>query len=136
MKKPYNEEKIGLRIEFNTIRILLIAFFLSEEIFSQIPINGFCQYKNFNIEQNFNCLLSLNYNDDSYSDLILYNPQLKKIVSISGEPIFRILLRKIRLSKGMLLQADKTLEQEYILSGRTVGRFCQVQLSLILILII
>ncbi len=86
MKKPYNEEKIGLRIEFNTIRILLIAFFLSEEIFSQIPINGFCQYKNFNIEQNFNCLLSLNYNDDSYSDLILYNPQLKKIVSLSGEP--------------------------------------------------
>ncbi len=86
MKKLYNEEKIGLRIEFSTIRILLLAFFLSEEIFSQIPINGFCRYKNFNVEPNFNCLFSLNYNNDSYSDIILYNPQLKKLVSLSGKP--------------------------------------------------
>ena len=86
MKKPYSEEKIGLRIEFNTIRILLLAFFLSKEIFSQIPINGFCRYKSFSVEPDFNCLLSLNYNNDSYSDLILYNPQLKKLVSLSGKP--------------------------------------------------
>ena len=86
MKKPYSVEKIGLKIEFNTISILLLVFFLSKEIFSQIPINGFCQFKNFNIEQNYNYLLSLNYNDDSYSDLILYNPQLKKLISLNGEP--------------------------------------------------
>ncbi len=85
MKKHCNVENTDLKTELTVIKILLLAFFLSEEIFSQIPINGFCRYKKFPIEQNFNNLATLNYNDDSYTDLILYNPELKKIVSLPGK---------------------------------------------------
>ena len=85
MKKRCKEENIDLKIEFAIIKIILLALFLSEEIFSQIPINGFCRYKKFPIEQNLNNLTALNYNDDSYTDLILYNPGLKKIVSLPGK---------------------------------------------------
>ena len=85
MKKLCKEEKIGLKIEISKVNILILAFFLSNEIFPQVPINGFCQYKSFNVEQDFNCLFSLNYNNDSYTDLVLFNPDTNKIVSIAGE---------------------------------------------------
>ena len=85
MKRPYNEEKTGLRIELKTVRIILFAFFLSQEVFPQVPINGFCKYQSFVVTPDFNSLFTLNYNDDSYTDLILFNPDLKKIVSLSGQ---------------------------------------------------
>ncbi len=85
MKKPYKEEITGLKIELNKANILLILFFLSEEIFPQIPINGFCQFKSYNIEKGFGSLFTLNYNNDSYTDLVLYNPEQKKILSLAGK---------------------------------------------------
>ncbi len=93
MKKPYNAERAGFKIETNSINLLLIVFFLTGEIFSQeiqssiqTPINGFCQFNSFNIEKNFNSLFSLNYNNDSYTDLVLYSKDQKKIVSLTGKP--------------------------------------------------
>ena len=85
MKKLFKEEKTGLKIELKTVKLILFAFFLSHEIFAQIPINGFCKFKSFTVSPNFNSLFTLNYNNDSYTDLILYNPLSKKIVSLSGK---------------------------------------------------
>ncbi len=85
MKKLFKEEKTGLNIELKTVELILIAFFLSQEIFSQIPINGFCKFKSFTVSPDFNSLFTLNYNNDSYTDIILYNPLLKKIVSLTGK---------------------------------------------------
>ena len=64
---------------------MFIVFFLSKEIYPQIPINGFCQFSNFSVEKGFNSVLSLNFNNDSYTDLLLYSPEQKKVVSLSGE---------------------------------------------------
>jgi len=85
MQKPYKEGKTGLKIGLKKTSILFIVFFFSKEIFPQIPINGFCQFNNFSAEKNFKSILSLNFNNDSYSDLLLFSPDQKKIVSMAGE---------------------------------------------------
>ncbi len=84
MKKPLKEEKTGLKIELKTVNIILFAFFLSQELFSQIPINGFCKYNSFAVNSDFNSLLTLNYNDDSYTDLLLFSPYSKEITTLTG----------------------------------------------------
>ena len=85
MKKPYKEEKEGLKIEVKIIKFLLLVFFLTAEIFPQIPINGFCKYNSFPVDTNYTSLLSLNFNKDFYTDLLLYKPGNKNIVIVKGE---------------------------------------------------
>jgi len=84
MKKLCKEEKQDLKIETNRFYFFAIIFFLSTEIFPQVPINGFCKYGGVNIPSGYNSLLALNYNNDSYTDLILFNPDKKNIVSLTG----------------------------------------------------
>jgi len=85
MPKPYKEGKPGLKIGLKTTSILFFFFFLSKEICPQIPINGFCQFNSFSIDKGFNSIFPLNYNNDSYTDLLIYNTNLKDIVSLAGE---------------------------------------------------
>jgi hypothetical protein len=59
-------------------------FILTKVNLGQIPINGFCKYESFIAEPNFNGLLALNFNNDSYSDLALFGGN--KILSYQGEP--------------------------------------------------
>ena len=84
MKKLFKEEKAGLKIELKILKIILFAFFLSHEIYPQIPINGFCKFSSFIVNPDFNSLLTLNYNNDSYTDIVLYNPLTKTIASLTG----------------------------------------------------
>ncbi len=85
MKKHWREGKKGLKTEMKRINILILAFFLSNNIYSQVPINGFCRYNSFNVSRDFNYLFALNYNNDSYTDLVLFNPDTNKIISLTGE---------------------------------------------------
>jgi hypothetical protein len=82
--KPCSEEKPGLKIEISSIKIITALLFFSIEAFSQVPINGFCKYNRFDIDSGFTNLLALNYNDDSYTDLVLYNPTKKDIETLDG----------------------------------------------------
>ena len=50
----------------------------------QIPINGFCNYRSFKTGKNFTSAFALNYNSDSYSDILLYSPLKKKIDLLTG----------------------------------------------------
>jgi hypothetical protein len=50
----------------------------------QIPINGFCKYNAYQIKSQYNSLYAVNYNSDSYADLLLYNNQRKEILQIEG----------------------------------------------------
>ncbi len=84
MKKPYREEKAGLKIEPGQLSLLIFFFFFTGELFPQVPINGFCKYNSFAAPQGYNSLFSLNYNNDSYTDVVLYNPLLKKITAFTG----------------------------------------------------
>lgn len=85
MKKRLLGEKIDLKIELNRISFLFLFFFLSSEVLPQIPINGFCKFNSYNFSPGYSKLFSLNFNSDSYSDIILFNPSSKKIAAISGE---------------------------------------------------
>ena len=71
----------------------LFAFFLFNSNFIlpqnltndlQIPINGFCKYRNFITSMGYTSAFALNYNKDSYSDILLYSPLKKKIDLLTG----------------------------------------------------
>ena len=81
---PCSEEKPGLKIEISSIKILTILLLFSMGVFPQVPINGFCKFNRFDIDSGFTRLFALNYNDDSYTDLVLYNPAKKDIETLDG----------------------------------------------------
>ena len=85
MKKRLLGEKIGLKIELNRINFLFLFFFISSEVFPQIPINGFCKLNSYNFSPGNSKLFSLNFNNDSYTDLILFDPSSNRISAIPGE---------------------------------------------------
>jgi len=78
------------RIEFFggiLCRILLVVFLIPlSKTFPQIPINGFCKFNSYIVEPSYTKIFALNFNNDSYNDLILFNPALKKILSLTGDP--------------------------------------------------
>ena len=84
MKKPFKEEKQDSKVVKNKFYFLALFFFFSIKIFPQIPVNGFCKFSNYKVPSGYNSLFALNYNNDSYTDLILYNPDKKSIVSVPG----------------------------------------------------
>ncbi len=84
-------EKAGFKTEINKINILLIVLLLSceaipqDNIFTEpVPINGFCQFKSFKAPSGFNSLFSLNFNNDSYTDLVLFSTAQKKVASLAA----------------------------------------------------
>jgi hypothetical protein len=84
LMKPCSEEKLGLTIEISSIKILTALLLFSLEAFSQVPINGFCKYNRFDIDSGFTNLFALNYNDDSYTDFVLYNPAKRDLETLEG----------------------------------------------------
>jgi len=63
---------------------LLLFLILSQNIYSQIPINGFCEYNTYKVPSGYDRCLSVDIDNDSYSEIILYSSSKKKIAIISG----------------------------------------------------
>lgn len=84
MKKPCREERTGLRIELNNLSLFFFVLLISNEIYPQIPINGFCKLNSYKVQPGYNAIASLNYNNDSYTDLLLYNKNLKNYSMLTG----------------------------------------------------
>jgi hypothetical protein len=84
--KPCSAEKRGLKIELNNYKLISFLLLLSLKTFPQVPINGFCKFNRFDVDSGFTNLYALNYNDDSYTDLVLFNPAKKEIETIEGNP--------------------------------------------------
>ena len=82
---PCVVETQGLKIEIISIKLLFLILLLSFEVFPQIPINGFCKFNKFDVDSGFTSLFPLNYNGDSYTDLVLFNQSKKEIESLTGE---------------------------------------------------
>lgn len=81
--KHLREEKIGFGIEIKKISLILLLF-LSTNIYPQIPINGFCKFSNFKIDTSFNLISVLNFNEDSYADLLLISSSTKRASLFEG----------------------------------------------------
>lgn len=85
MMKPCREEKTGLKQELNKLSLLLFTILLSQELNAQIPINGFCKLNSYQVKSGYTAIASLNFNNDSYTDLILFNKGTKNLSLIRGD---------------------------------------------------
>ncbi|MGE5402011.1 MAG: FG-GAP repeat domain-containing protein [Ignavibacteriales bacterium] len=85
IKKLYREEIIGFRHANLVIFSLLFTSLTASRLPAQIPINGFCRYKSFNTEESFKKLSALNFNNDSYTDIALFDSDKKEIITCSGQ---------------------------------------------------
>ncbi|MFA6980362.1 MAG: VCBS repeat-containing protein [Ignavibacteriaceae bacterium] len=84
MKKPYKEEKPDL-LKKKVINGSLIVFLLCQSGAAQIPINGFCKYSVFPVKGKYTRLFALNFNQDSYSDLLLTGEEKSHFANIAGK---------------------------------------------------
>jgi hypothetical protein len=75
--------KTDLKI-FGNKSYLLLIFICNYNLFGQIPVNGFCKYNSYKSDSGFTSILPLNYNNDSYTDFLLYNNNNSKISLIEG----------------------------------------------------
>ncbi|HVO75631.1 MAG TPA: VCBS repeat-containing protein, partial [Ignavibacteriaceae bacterium] len=66
------------------INTFVLIFLFSSTSDSQIPVNGFCKYNSHKIQPEYNSLYAVNYNDDSYTDLLLFNNTKKEIIQLEG----------------------------------------------------
>lgn len=82
--KPFSAEKTGLKTGY--FKLLLVSFFLfsPELIFPQIPFKGFAKLNSVNVDPGFTKIFSFNFNNDEYSDLLLFNPLQKNIQIYKG----------------------------------------------------
>ena len=126
-------EKTDLRPELKlfSFLFLLLSFDIS---FAQIPINGFCKLNTFNSPPGFNKLSLINFNNNSYSDLLLLNPSNKNGVIMEGiadgefKPSRRINL-PFRISNLEPVFDEQNQIQFYAVSSRAQRSFGIVSFS-------
>jgi hypothetical protein len=80
------EERTDLKIVQRLFSLFLYLIFLSTSSLSQIPINGFINFKDIETVSKQSRLFSLNFNKDSYSDLLIYNNDNKVAFLLEGKP--------------------------------------------------
>lgn len=72
--KLLKEEKHGLRIDRIIVNsFFILSFFSSSLILSQIPINGFCGFKDFLVKSDQNKIIPIDFNADGWRDFITFN---------------------------------------------------------------
>ena len=84
MIKLSKDERTALKTGLSKLKIFLFFVLLTIQIFPQIPFKGFCKSNSFSIEPGYNKLFSFNYDANEYSDLLIYNPLLKKAKLYNG----------------------------------------------------
>lgn len=70
----------------NNLHSFFILLLIAGTAQGQIPLNGFCVYNRYPVHSGYTSLLTVNYNDDAYTDLILYggNSSLDLYKGIKG----------------------------------------------------
>jgi len=85
LKKRSKEEKTVSAAEQILINTILISLFLFSNLSAQIPINGFCRYREITVKPNFTNIFSIDYNSDGYRDLVIYNPAVNKYLALTAD---------------------------------------------------
>jgi hypothetical protein len=90
MSRLYGEEKAVLKHAANNnywltgLKIIIIVLIPFSGLFPQIPINGFCKYTKFEVDSGFTDIFTTNFNGDSYTDIVLFNPHKKEVLALEG----------------------------------------------------
>lgn len=132
--KLFSAEKTGLRTEY--IKFLLACFLLlfSENIFSQIPFKGFGKLSTVKTDSAFTKLFSFNFNNDEYSDLLLFSPFHKSIQvskGLSGAE-FSIPIKKqspVEISNIEPVLNNYNQIENYAVTSRRQRSFCLISFN-------
>ncbi len=81
LMKHFKEEKIVSAVKRIILNSFLVTLFFFSDIIAQIPINGFCRYREFSVKKNFTNIFPVDYNSDGYRDLLIYNSINNKYIS-------------------------------------------------------
>jgi hypothetical protein len=92
MMKLSQEERIGLRTGLS--KSLLLVILLSDFIIPQIPFKGFCKLTSFKVDSGYTKIFSFNFDQDEYSDLLVYNPLDTKAKIYRGITGFKFEFKK------------------------------------------
>lgn len=82
--KLSKEERTVLKTGKSKFKTFLLFVLLSEIVSPQIPFKGFCKINSFDVDSGFTKIFSFNYNQNEYSDLLIYNPAEKKASIVEG----------------------------------------------------
>lgn len=82
MMKLSKEERTDLKIGLSKSFLILILIPIAA--FPQIPFKGFCKLNSFKIDSGYTRIFSINYDQDEYADLLVYNPLGKKAKLFHG----------------------------------------------------
>ena len=85
MRRLFKEGKTDLNTGY-WINYSFVFFLLSTQIiFPQIPVNGFCYFKSFEIPQGYEHLIQSDPGENKLSDFILYSPDKKELIFLTAE---------------------------------------------------
>jgi hypothetical protein len=76
--------KTGLKNEVNKY-IFFLFFLLNYNLSAQISLNGFGKYNKYETPAGYQNLITLNYNNDAYTDLLLLSPSKKQLSLLEGD---------------------------------------------------
>ena len=71
------------RIWYSSVIIALLYF---SNLSAQIPLNGFCRYREFTAKTNYANIFPVDYNSDGYRDLLIYDPGQNKYLTLTSDP--------------------------------------------------
>lgn len=131
MKKHCLEERLVLKPVYQIIISLLLPF--ASGVFAQVPINGFCQYEKFNVANNFENVFVLNFNNDSYSDIALSDPDEKSLIIYKGNSISKVadpVINKLPFSISSIHHVKAGLKNnQYVFISRKDRRIGLLEIS-------
>ena len=95
--KLSKEERTVLKTGKSKFKTFLLFVLLSEIISPQIPFKGFCKLNSFDVDSGYTKIFSFNYNQNEYSDILIYNPAEKKAVIVEGTSGSKFIANNISL---------------------------------------
>lgn len=95
--KLSKEERTVLKTGKSKFKTILLIVLLSEIISPQIPFKGFCKLNSFDVDSGYTKIFSFNYNQNEYSDLLIYNPAEKKAAIAEGTSGSKFIANNISL---------------------------------------
>ncbi|MFA7229381.1 MAG: VCBS repeat-containing protein, partial [Melioribacteraceae bacterium] len=86
LKMRYREEKIVLPADRSFLASIIFTLLFFSNLPAQIPINGFCRYREFSVDSDFTNITSVDYNADGYRDLLIFNNYNNRYISLHSDP--------------------------------------------------
>ena len=128
LKKHYREEKIASAVERVLLKSVLITFLYFSNLSAQIPINGFCRYREFSTKSNYTNIFSVDYNSDGYRDLLIYNPTQNKYSTLTSDEKSNFGFTSEKYSSAILSDihpfGNETSGKRFLIASRKTDRLC------------